>query len=148
MFSADQGSASNPSSVFNGGYFYACDVAHTALLEDVDVINEYVPYLTGDAPLAHNSVLTVSPCALGSPIANVDASPMSGAAPLTVAFDGSKSTDGKPITSYSWNFGDGTSASGKLLTHAYTKPGAFNATLTISDDAGGHASKYVTITAS
>ncbi|WP_243286539.1 RHS repeat-associated core domain-containing protein [Geothrix terrae] len=36
------------------------------------------------------------------------------------------------VTSYSWDFGDGTSGSGVSTTHAYSSPGAFTATLTVS----------------
>jgi len=40
------------------------------------------------------------------------------------------------ITAYSWNFGDGTSASGPQQTHAYLGPGSYTATLTVTNAAG------------
>lgn len=40
--------------------------------------------------------------------------------------------DGDPL-SFTWDFGDGTSESGMTLTHTYTMPGTFNATVTVSD---------------
>ncbi|MFB6286985.1 MAG: PKD domain-containing protein [Candidatus Bipolaricaulia bacterium] len=60
---------------------------------------------------------------------------MSGAAPLDVAFNGARSTSapGTEITSYKWDFGDGTSATGADVSHTYTEPGRYQATLTIAD---------------
>jgi PKD repeat protein len=56
---------------------------------------------------------------------------------LLVAFDASASvdTDGT-IESYTWDFGDGTTATGVTTTHTYTAAGAFTARLTITDNEG------------
>ncbi len=40
---------------------------------------------------------------------------------------------GGHITSYAWNFGDGTTATGMLATHTYTEPGTYAITLTVAD---------------
>ena len=57
-----------------------------------------------------------------------------------VVFDGSTSTDeGAPCgggCSYSWNFGDGSSASGVVATHSFVTSGTFAVTLTVSDSTG------------
>src|SRR5207247_717877 len=54
------------------------------------------------------------------PIARATATPASGYAPLTVTLNGSASSDPDgSIASYSWNFGDGGSASGATVQHAY-----------------------------
>ena len=39
---------------------------------------------------------------------------------------------------YDWDFGDGSTApnGGPRPTHAYAKPGTYNVTLTVTDDAG------------
>ena len=70
------------------------------------------------------------------PDANATATPQSGIAPLTVAFDGTASTDDGMIVSYTWNFGDGNSGSGETTTHTYLEEGTFNATLTVTDNRG------------
>jgi PKD repeat protein len=52
-----------------------------------------------------------------------------------VLFDAStsKSASNNPIASYSWNFGDGVTASGRTATHSYSLPGNYAVTLTITD---------------
>jgi PKD repeat protein len=40
------------------------------------------------------------------------------------------------VASFSWNFGDGTSASGRNPTHTFNNPGTFPVTLTITDNLG------------
>jgi len=62
----------------------------------------------------------------------------------SVTFDASKSTDPNPgatITSYTWNFGDGTTSSGKVVTHAFSIAGIYSVTLTETDSLG--ASKTI-----
>jgi subtilisin len=54
---------------------------------------------------------------------------------LNCTFDGSGSTDSDgTIVAYSWTFGDGTTGSGASVSHAYTQPGTYNVTLTVTDD--------------
>jgi len=61
------------------------------------------------------------------------ATPVSGAAPLQVNFtDSSTGT----ITSWRWNFGDGSTDSAKSPGHRYSGPGAFTVKLMISGPAG------------
>jgi chitodextrinase len=62
-------------------------------------------------------------------------------------FDASTSTPGNgasAITSYNWTFGDGSSGTGKVVSHTYTQstsPGnAYNVTLSVTNDRGLTAS--------
>jgi len=48
--------------------------------------------------------------------------------------ENSKDSDGK-IVSYDWDFGDANNAKGINTIHAYEKPGTYQVTLTIADDA-------------
>ncbi len=76
-----------------------------------------------------------------APTAAVTADVTSGPAPLTVNFDASASSDpdqGDTLT-YVWDFGDGTSSTettSATVTHVYSTPGAFTATLTVRDNHG------------
>ena len=65
----------------------------------------------------------------------------------SITFDGSGSSDPDgTITSYEWDFGDGTTATGQQVTHAYAESGSYAATLTVTDDDGATASNSVSIT--
>jgi len=64
----------------------------------------------------------------------IEADRVEGNVPLTVDFDASGSTyDEGQITSYQWNFGDGTSPklSTARITHKYTSIGTYTATVTV-----------------
>ena len=54
-----------------------------------------------------------------------------------LTFDGGRSSgqDGD-IVSYAWNFGDGATASGALVTHVYSQPGAYQVSLTVTNSQG------------
>jgi hypothetical protein len=88
------------------------------------------------------------------PVAGLAASPTSGSAPLTVAFDGSSSTDpnladGDAVGSYTFDFGDGSSPvtqTGPTISHTYnaaSSPSGYFVTLTVNDQKCGVASTNV-----
>jgi PKD repeat protein len=56
---------------------------------------------------------------------------------LTASFDasGSGDVDGT-ITSYAWNFGDGTTGTGEAPQHTYAATGSYTVTLNVTDDTG------------
>nr|WKN34062.1 endo-1,4-beta-xylanase [Tunicatimonas sp. TK19036] len=70
-----------------------------------------------------------------APEASFTATPTEGFAPLEVAFDASSSTDANEgdILTYSWDFGDGTTATGVTAEHTYTTVGEYTATLIVTD---------------
>jgi len=80
------------------------------------------------------------------PTAVLRATPTSGPAPLMVAFDGTGSSDPDGvISSYSWDFGDGSSGSGATTSHQYGSAGSFTPRLTVTDSMGASASTTTTI---
>jgi PKD repeat protein len=56
------------------------------------------------------------------------------------------SNQGATITSYSWSFGDGGTATGQTATHAFRTIGSFNVTLTVTNDRGVSASSTQAVT--
>lgn len=93
--------------------------------------------LSETAPL----VLVVPLVAVPPPIAAFTPVPSSGPAPLTVFF--SNQSTGSP-NQYVWDFGDGTTGSGRSPTHIYEYAGLFTVILTVTGD-GGSTSATATI---
>jgi hypothetical protein len=60
--------------------------------------------------------------------------------PLVFDGSGSKPGTGGQIKSYSWNFGDGTSASGTKVSHEFVTSAEVTVTLTVTDTDGKHSS--------
>ena len=84
-----------------------------------------------------------------APIANIIADPLTGTAPLVVAFQGDQSTDPDGnIASYAWDFGDGNSSNEMNPTHTYTEAGTYTAMLTVTDDLGAVGTYSETIVVS
>jgi PKD repeat protein len=62
--------------------------------------------------------------------ADFTATPLTGGAPLTVSFsDASQSS--APITSYNWDFGDGSTSTEANPVHTYTAEGLYSVSLTV-----------------
>jgi len=74
------------------------------------------------------------------PTAAISASPIKGAPPLAVSFDGdgSKDPDGT-VSSYTWNFGDGTTDSGIAVKHTFIQPAVYTVTLKVTDNMGAES---------
>lgn len=74
----------------------------------------------------------------------ITASALVAAAGVPVSFSADKSRDADDgISAYSWDFGDGTTAAGGQVSHAYSRPGLYTVRLTAADDSGvGNASQF------
>ena len=64
-----------------------------------------------------------------------------------VTFSATSSDLDGNITAWTWSFGDGKAATGKVVEHAYARTGKFEVTLNVTDDDGGWRtiSKKVTV---
>jgi PKD repeat protein len=66
---------------------------------------------------------------------------------LTCSLNARASSDsGGPIASYSWDFGDGTTATGATATHTWSRNGTPSVTLTVTDNEGLQSSLTQTVT--
>ncbi len=65
---------------------------------------------------------------------------------VAIAFNASATVDPDgTITSWTWRFGDGTGATGPVVSHSYAAPGAYKVTLTVDDSNGSAAMGAATI---
>jgi PKD repeat protein len=108
----------------------------------------------GLSTTATQPVTVTTPAGDAPPRAALTVTPGVGTAPLAVTADASASTDSDstPITSYRFDFGDGTAAVGPqpaaLASHTYAGPGAYTATVTVTDTAGLTAQATAPVTVS
>ncbi len=81
------------------------------------------------------ATVTVTIAAVGdAPMASFDANPPAGPAPLTVALDGSASSDADGDTlRFAWDFGDGTTGAGMSTGHTYAADGHYTVVMAVSD---------------
>ena len=100
-----------------------------------------------------NSASTSQTITIGqneAPVASFSYSPTSPGINEDIYFSAASSYDPDgTITSYNWNFGDGTTASGQEVTHRFTISGTFTVFLQVTDNSGntGSTNKTVTISA-
>jgi len=87
----------------------------------------------GGSTIAEKKVTVLSE----TPIANFQATPLTGSPPLIVQLDGSNSydPDGR-ITDYTWTSSDGQQAKGSTAEVRFTKAGRYKITLVVTDDDG------------
>ncbi len=107
--------------------------------EGAGVVSSFVDHVAPNQPPTAEVVATP-----GAPLL-----PGSAGGAGTYTFDASGSTDldGR-IVEYRWEFGDGTTASGQVVTHTFT-PGVYDVTLVVTDDSGalgfGHPEDEITV---
>ena len=99
----------------------------------VEPLPSLFQYLQGNAS---------SPPTPNPPQANFDWSPSSPVTGEPITFDASPSLPGwngtntMPIVLYSWDFGDGNTSDGQIVTHKYLEPGNYTVSLNVTDSEG------------
>lgn len=108
---------------------------------------QFLPLLTGWGENVASFVqLTRAVSANQAPVAEAGSERTVEAGASTL-FDASASYDPDGIiVSYAWDFGDGATATGKIVAHRYSTVGVFTVTLTVTDDAGATATDRFRVT--
>ncbi|MEZ4825146.1 MAG: PKD domain-containing protein [Bacteroidia bacterium] len=100
------------------------------------------------SPALTVTTLNLPPPVNVPPTASFQADKTSGVAPVTVNFDASASVDSDgTITAYSWDFGDGNTASGVTASHTFNAIGNYLVVLTVTDDSAATSNTSVSISA-
>ncbi|HYF48704.1 MAG TPA: PKD domain-containing protein, partial [Planctomycetota bacterium] len=86
--------------------------------------------------------LTISSAPNQPPVINsAGATPSPATVNSVVTFTGAASDPENSTLAYSWNFGDGSSATGSTTTHVYTVTGEYTITLTVTDGNGAYVTR-------
>ncbi|HOI13823.1 MAG TPA: PKD domain-containing protein, partial [Methanoculleus sp.] len=122
--------------------------SHTYTAAGTYTVNLTVANEAGSNITVKTDCITVTSGGSGgdTPVANFSAAPTSGDAPLNVQF--TDLSTGSP-TSWSWDFGDGTSSIEQNPSHIYTSAGNYTVNLTTSNADGSSSSvkeDYITVT--
>jgi PKD repeat protein len=115
---------------------YAIYIGQEIKLPSKEEVTEIEAEAAGDG-LSSSAAQTVQiEQATNQPPKAVISGPKSGLVGQSLEFSGADSTDDGDILSYTWDFGDGTTGSGKSVTHSYSEAGSYEVTLTVTDDSG------------
>lgn len=79
------------------------------------------------------------------PNAYCSATPTSGTIPLTVSFSGSGTDSDGSISSYYWDFKDGSTSSSTSPSHTFTTSGTYYVSFTVTDNNGGEDTESIRI---
>ncbi|MFY0599422.1 MAG: Ig-like domain-containing protein [Cyclobacteriaceae bacterium] len=83
---------------------------------------------------------------IDEPLPVIQASVLSGPAPLEVTFDASASKDNGTIETYSWDFGGDTPETGSEVTHTFNDLGENTVVLTVTDNENKQSTASIVIT--
>ncbi len=127
----DGGSATG----FSVSHVYVSAGSNTATCSVSDVLSDH----------ASSSVaVVVSP----APAVQAGADYHAAAPGSQITFSAQASGGTGNFVSYAWDFGDGTKGSGAQVTHAYSAPGSYAASVVVTDSNGGSAISSVSVNVS
>ena len=153
-FNAAASTATNPRRIVG----YNWDLGDGTLKEGVVVSHTYQTpgsytvtlIVTDDAGRRGVVSQTLTVADQNAPVASFTVSPSNPNPGTTVFFDAAASSvgGGRTIVSYVWTFGDGGTASGVSVSHAFATTGSYTVTLTVTDNTGRRGVRSATVTVS
>lgn len=125
------------------------EVEHSFTRQGSFNVTLFVTDASGQTDSATLTIVVTGGAAGGNqaPVARIVSSTTQGAAPLTVTFDATSSTDpeGGPVSA-AWDFGDGSpQATGLIVSHTYTQPRRYSIVLVVADSAGATGAATVDV---
>ncbi|TMI21905.1 PKD domain-containing protein, partial [Candidatus Bathyarchaeota archaeon] len=111
-------------------------------LAGIEIGTEGFQFQTLDVDWIAVALSTTSPPPLSASINFTPSAPVAGQG---VSFTGSAIGGTAPYT-YAWTFGDGGTASGSTVSHAYSTPGSYSVQLIVADNSAASASTTQTVT--
>jgi PKD repeat protein len=102
----------------------------------------------GNVEATKSIAFSIATPANQAPTVQIAAAPRSGTAPLTVEFSSDARDPEGAQLKYAWSFGDGGTADTPTAKHVYTQPGAYTATLTVTDPDGASSTATVEVVVS
>jgi PKD repeat protein len=116
--------------------------------ESVEVVTISASAVGSDYANSRETRLIIRVLGPGVPVARFTVTPEVPAPGAQAVFDGSASTVGfgANLVTYVWNFGDGDSAQGAIVTKQFDSAGTYPVTLRVTDDLGRIATRTIAVT--
>ena len=129
----------------------ACD---NCLTEDPEFVDPVGPAWEGTPADAYNSTrypgrgYTYVSASTPPVITRLSASPTQGETPLPVTFAVTANDPDGSVSTYRWDFGDGTTSSQPAPTHVFTTPGNYTVRVVVEDDTRQSVTDQIVVTVS
>ncbi len=130
----------------DGTWYNQSATGHSNPVHAYDSVGVYGAHVSVNASSGSANASVTIDVVAENLVAVIDASPLSGPAPLTVHFVAAISGGTGTYESILWAFGDGDSGSGPDLNYTYPIDGTFQVNLTVTDSSGHAVRNQTTVT--
>jgi uncharacterized repeat protein (TIGR01451 family) len=132
--------------ILNYGIVYFPSVPEVGAPEGTYILNYGIVYFPSVPEVTQTNGVLSRVKIMYKPVANAGGNKLAKTLE-DITFDASLSSDSDgQIVSYAWDFGDGNTDTGKIVTHQYADDGVYNVKLTVTDNDGKSGNVTVTAT--